>query len=89
VTAWLFLAATAVAGVAACAAGWPAWRDYRAREARDLNAERYLAWRGRAPRGQQRSMREGPTMDERRRLVFAAALAVVAVVCLIGFFVTT
>lgn len=87
--AWLFLIAMAVAGVAAYGAGWPAWRDYRAREARDLNAERYLAWRGRAPRGQHRSMREGPTMDERRRLVLAAALAVVAVVCLIGFFVTT
>lgn len=87
--AWLFLAVALVAGVAAYGAGWPAWRDYRAREARDLNAERYLAWRGRAPRGQQGSMREGPTMAERRRLLVAAVLAAIAVACLIGFFVTS
>ncbi len=88
-TPWLFLVATLVAGVAAYGIGWPALRDYRARDARDLNAERYMAWRGRAPRGQQRSMREGPTMAERRRMVLAALLAAVALACLIGFLVTS
>ena len=39
-----------VAGVAAYLVGWPAWQAYRAREARDTNTERYLAWRGRADR---------------------------------------
>jgi len=88
-TPWLFLAATVLAGAAAYGAGWPAWRDYRARETRDLNADRYMAWRGRAPRGQQRSMREGPTMAERRRLALAALLVAVALLCLIGFLVTS
>ncbi len=88
-TPLLFLLGTVVAGAGAYGAGWPAWRDYRAREARDLNAERYLAWRGRAPRGPQRSLREGPTMGERRRLALAVVLGVVALVCLIGFLVTT
>ncbi len=86
---WLLLAGTILSGVAAYATGWPAWRGYRNRDARDLNAERYLAWRGRAPRGQQPSLREGPTMAERRRLYAAALLALVALACLIGFFATS
>ncbi len=88
-TPWLFLAAMVIAGAAAYAIGWPAWRGYRAREARDLNAERYMAWRGRAPRGSQPSLREGPTLAERRRLYLAAALAIAAVVCLVGFLATS
>ncbi len=88
-TPWLFLVATGIAGAAAYATGWPAWRGYRSRDARDLNAERYLAWRGRAPRGSQPSLREGPTRAERRRLYLAAALAIVALVCLIGFLATS
>ncbi len=88
-TAWLFLLGAALAAVAAYRVGWPAWRGYQAREARDLNAERYLAWRGRAPRGSQASMREGPTMAERRRLVMAGVLAAASLVCLIGFFITS
>jgi hypothetical protein len=89
VSPWLFLVAALAAGVAAYGTGWPAWRGYRTRDARDLNAERYLAWRGRAPRGAQRSLSEGPTMAERRRLYLATGLAVVAVICLVGFLVTS
>ncbi len=88
-TPWFFLAGTVVAGLAAYGTGWPAWRGYRTREARDLNAERYLAWRGRAPRGSQPSLREGPTMAERRRLYVATGLALVAMICLVGFLVTS
>jgi hypothetical protein len=85
---WLFLIGAVVAGVAAYLVGWPAWTGYRRREARDLNAERYLAWRGRAnePRV---SVREGPTGEERRNLIIAAVLAAVALASLIGFFATT
>lgn len=86
-TPLLWLLAALVAGGAAWAVGWPAWRASRARVARDLNAERYLAWRGRASRG-------GPppgglTGTERRRLYAAAVLAVVGVACLVGFFVAS
>jgi hypothetical protein len=81
---WLVIAAAA--GGAAYAIGWPAWRAYRSREGRDLNAERYLAWRGRASRAPSASMREGLTRDERRRLWAAAALGVVGVISLVVFF---
>ena len=77
-----------VAGVAAYLVAWPAWQAYRAREARDTNTERYLAWRGRAPRGQA-SVREGMTGEERRRIYGGAALGVLAVVALIAFFATS
>ena len=83
--ALLWLAGAVLAGGAAFAAGWPAWRDYRSRESRDLNAERYLAWRGRASRPGS-SMSEGLTLLERRRLYVAAALGVVALICLAIFF---
>jgi hypothetical protein len=82
----LWLAGAVLAGAAALAVAWPAWRDYRARESRDLNAERYLAWRGRAPRGSAGSMSEGLTLAERRRLYLAAGIGLVAVVCLVLFF---
>ena len=48
--AWLVVAL--VAGAAGYLLAWPAWQSSRARDSRDLNAERYLAWRGRAVRGQ-------------------------------------
>jgi hypothetical protein len=86
VTSLLWLVAAVAAGGAAYAVGWPAWRDYRARETRDLNAERYLAWRGRASRGASGSRREGMTQDERRRLFAAAILAAAAAICLVVFF---
>ena len=82
----VWLAGALIAAAAAVAVGWPAWRDYRARESRDLNAERYLAWRGRTPRTGAGSMSEGFTLAERRRLYVAAALGVVAVICLAVFF---
>lgn len=85
---WLVLAVAA--GAAAYVVGWQAMRSYRSREARDLNAERYLAWRGRArPRPASESTREGMTRDERRRLVIGAVLAVVAVAALLAFFVAS
>jgi hypothetical protein len=83
---WLVLAIAA--GVGAYAVGWPAWTGYRSRDRRDSNTERYLAWRGRAVRGQS-SMREGMTGDERRRVYVGGALAVVAVVALLVFFATS
>ena len=82
--AWL--AAAIAAGVAAYLVGWPAWQSYRTRETRDENTERYLAWRGRADRAPAISTREGMTGEERRRIYVGAALAVVAVAALIGFF---
>ncbi len=84
-SAWLWLVAAAVAAIGAVLVGWPAWRDYRAREQRDLNAERYLAWRGRAARASA-STPEGMTGAERRRLWIAGGLALAATFCLVGFF---
>ena len=75
-------------GGAAYLVGWPAWSGYRAREARDLNAERYLAWRGRADRTAP-SVREGMTGEERRRLSIAAVCAAAALACLFAFFVSS
>ena len=68
---------------------WPAWIGYRARESRDLNAERYLAWRGRASRPSSVSVREGMTGEERHRLVIGGGLTVVAIVAIVVFFATT
>lgn len=86
VSAWVWLVAAALAAVGAYLIGWPAWSAYRAREARDLNAERYLAWRGRADRGPSSSTREGMTGAERRRLCIAGGLALATAFCLVGFF---
>jgi len=85
--AWLALAV--VAAVLAYVVGWPAWMSYRGREARDLNSERYLAWRGRTPRGPRATVREGMTGDERRRIYAGAALGVLGVVALVAFFATS
>lgn len=82
---WLVVAI--VAAVAAYVVAWPAWQAYRARDARDTNTERYLAWRGRGPRGP--SVREGMTGEERRRIYGGAALGVLAVVALIAFFASS
>ena len=80
----VWLAIAAVAGVGAWAVGWPAWRQYRAREASESNTERYLAWRGRAPSGDR--PKEGMTGEERRRIYVGVALAIAAVVALLAFF---
>lgn len=82
--AWLLVAV--MLGAAAYLVAWPAWLGYRSREARDLNAERYLQWRGRADRAARASAREGPTNEERRRLVAGAALGIGSVVALLAFF---
>lgn len=84
---WLIVAL--VAGAAGFLVGWPAWQSYRSRDARDLNAERYLAWRGRAVRGEPSSVREGMTGEERRRIYAGAALSVLGALALLGFFVTS
>jgi hypothetical protein len=86
--ALLWLIGTLGFGGAAYLVGWPAWTGYRGREARDLNAERYLAWRGRADRTAP-TTGEGMTGEERRRLFVAAALAAAALVCLIAFFLSS
>jgi len=82
---WILLLGAVLAGAGAYLVGWPAWTSYRHREGRDLNAERYAAWRGRAnePR---LPAREGITGEERRNLWLAAALALASLACLVGFF---
>ena len=45
-TAWIWLLAAAVAGVAAYFVGWRAWEQYRLRDHVDANTDRYLGWRG-------------------------------------------
>ena len=86
----IWLAVAVAAGIGGYLVGWPALTGYRAREARDLNAERYLAWRGRArPRPATGSMREGMTSDERRRIAAGALLAVVAVAAILAFFMAS
>jgi hypothetical protein len=83
VNAVLWLLAAVLAGVTAYVVGWPAWTGFAARTRRDLNTERYLAWRGRAG---ERRPKPGMTPGERARLVVAVVLALVAVFCLVGFF---
>jgi len=85
----IWLAVALVAGAAGYVVGWPAWQSYRSRDARDINAERYLAWRGRAVRGQPSSVREGMTGEERRRMYAGAALGILGALALIVFFVTS
>jgi hypothetical protein len=87
-TPLIWLAVAALAAVAAYAVGWPAWRSSRGREARDLNAERYRAWRGEAVRGRT-AAREGMTGEERRRIYAGVALAVLAAVALVAFFLAS
>ena len=85
----VWLAIAVVAAILAYGIGWPAWQSYRSRESRDLNAERYLQWRGRADRRSTISTREGMTNDERRRIYVGAALAVASLVALLAFFATS
>ena len=85
--AWLLVAL--VAGAAGYLIAWPAWQSSRARDSRDLNAERYLAWRVRAVRGQAPRVHVGMTGEERRRAYAGAALGVIGVLALIAFFATS
>jgi hypothetical protein len=83
VSTWAWFLGAAVAATGAYLVGWPAWSSFAARRRRDLNAERYLAWRGRAG---DRPPDPRLTNVERGRLVAAAVLALVALFCLVGFF---
>ena len=82
-SAWVWLVGALAAAGAAYLVGWPTWRGFAARRRRDLNAERYLAWRGRAG---ERPRDPTFTSGDRTRLAVAGALALVAVFCLVGFF---
>jgi hypothetical protein len=84
---WLMVAL--LAGAAGYVLAWPAWQSSRSRGSRDLNTERYLAWRGRAVRGQAPPAREGMTGEERRRFLAGAALGVIGVLALVVFFATS
>lgn len=79
----VWLIGALAAGAAAFVVAVPAWRSHQARQRRDLNAERYLAWRGRAG---ERPPDPRLTTSERGRLAVAGVLALVAVFCLVGFF---
>lgn len=83
---WLLVAA--LAGAVAYLIAWPAVGASRARARRDLNAERYLAWRGRADRRPARTA-EGMTSAERRRIGIGIGLAAVSVASLIAFLATS
>jgi hypothetical protein len=87
--ALIWLGVAIIAGVLAYVVGRPAWASYRAREARDANVDRYLAWRGKAPPPGSAPPREGLTGEERRNLYAAAALGALSVLALIAFFVTS
>jgi len=90
VTPLVWLALAAGAGLSAWLVAWPAVTSYRSREARDLNAERYLAWRGRArPRVAGGSLREVMTGAERRRIVIGSLLAAAAVATVLIFFLNS
>lgn len=78
---WAWLVAAALAGAGSYLAGWRTWRESRTRQARDLNADRYLAWRGRAGRPAER----GLTRTERQRLVVAGLLALVALFFIVAY----
>jgi len=87
--AWLFLLAALACFAAAYFIGWPTWTSYRQREARDLNAERYLAWRGRGSSPAMNGLHEGPTAAERRTMLLGGLLAGGGVILLIAFFVAS
>jgi len=83
VSTWVWLVGAAAAGVGAYLVGWPTWSGFAARRGRDLNAERYLAWRGRAG---ERPPDPRLTSAERARLAVAGVLGLVALFCVVGFF---
>ena len=80
---WIWLVAAAAAGIGAYLVGWPTWSSFATRRRRDLNTERYLAWRGRAG---ERPPDPRLTNAERGRLLVAGGLALAAAFSLVGFF---
>jgi hypothetical protein len=78
---WAFLAVALVTGAAGLAVGLSPWRSWQARAARGRNAERYLAWRGRADRPDVEV--QSMTTAERRRIAAGASFMAVAIVCLV------
>jgi len=79
----VFLILALAAAAVAAFFGWPVWRSYQDRQERDLNAERYLAWRGRASR--QATQAPSLSTSERRQLVIAAVFAIAAVAFVVLF----
>jgi len=79
----VFLILAVAAAGAAALVGWPLWRSYQDRQERDLNAERYLAWRGKASRQPRPAF--SLSTSERRQLSIAAVLAIAAVAFVILF----
>ena len=80
---WIWLVVATAAGIGAYLLGWPTWSTCVARRRRDLNTERYLAWRGRAG---ERPADPRLSDAERRRLLVACGLALAAVFSVVGFF---
>jgi hypothetical protein len=87
--ALIWLGVAIAAAVVAYVIGRPALASYRAREARNANVDRYLAWRGKAPPPGSARPSEGLTGEERRNLYAAAALGIVSIASLVAFFVTS
>jgi len=79
----VFLILAVAAAGAAAFVGWPVWRSYQDRQERDLNTERYLAWRGRASRQPQPAF--SLSSSERWQLTIAAVLGIAAVAFVILF----
>jgi hypothetical protein len=80
---WLWLLGAAIAAAAAYVIGWPTWSGFTARRRRDLNTDRYLAWRGRAG---ERPPVATLSITDRGRLAVAGVLGLTAVFCLVAYF---
>ena len=76
---WPWLLGAMGAALAAYWIGRPTWIAHRTRARRDLNAERYLTWRGRADRTPAPAQM---TAAEGRRAWLAGGLGILALACL-------
>jgi hypothetical protein len=84
-SAWVWLVVAAVTAAGAMVVGRPAWTGFAARRNRDLNTERYLAWRGRAG---ERPPDPTLTRGERAQLFVAGVLALLAIFALVAYLTT-
>lgn len=76
----IWLALSVAAGAGAVALGWPAWQSIRERRISDTNADRYLAWRGRAaPPSALRPARRLTAWEQRRLLAAAFCIGLALV----------